>query len=100
MSRALIVLMAKAKQKRSGPHAQALDGVFLLKMVLYLILGSMWLKLSHHDTLHIPLPIGFALGIIFASHEHFQLDRKLEYTLLLAALLVGYIAPFGLYVNF
>lgn len=93
--------MAKVKQKRGArPYTQNLDGVFLLKMVLYLILGSMWLKLSHHNTLHIPLPIGFAVGVIFASHEHFQIDRKLEYTLLLAALLIGYVAPFGLYINF
>jgi hypothetical protein len=93
--------MVKAKQKsRQTVRGQNLDGVFLLKMVLYLVLGSMWLKLSHHNTLHIPLPIGFAVGIIFASHEHFQIDRKLEYTLLLAALLIGYVAPFGLYINF
>jgi len=76
------------------------DGVFMFKMVLYLILGSMWVKLSHGNGLHIPLPVGFVAGIVFASHEHFQIDRKLEYTLLLAALLIGFLSPFGLYVNF
>jgi hypothetical protein len=93
--------MAKLKQtRRQTAGTREVDGVFLLKMVLYLILGSMWVKLSHNNSLHIPLPVGFVIGILFATHEHFQIDRKLEYTLLLAALLIGYIAPFGLYINF
>jgi len=72
----------------------------MLKMVLYLILGSMWVKISHGGTLNIPIPVGFVIGLLFATHEHFQIDRKLEYTILLAAMLVGYIAPFGLYINY
>jgi hypothetical protein len=93
--------MVKAKQKKRAPKAaQNWDGVFMLKMVLYLILGSMWVKISHGGTLHIPVPVGFIVGLLFAVHEHFQIDRKLEYTLLLAAMLIGYVAPFGLYINF
>ena len=95
--------MAKAKQKASrtkGRPNQDWDGTFLFKMVLYLILGSMWIKLSHGNSLHIPLPVGFAVGLIFAMHEHFQIDRKLEYCVLLVAMLIGYVAPFGLYIGF
>lgn len=75
------------------------DGVYLLKLALYVILGSMWVKLSHQNTLSIPIPIGFIVGLAFSSHEHFQIDRKIEYAVLLVAMLVGYFAPYGLYIS-
>jgi hypothetical protein len=94
--------MAKTKsrvaKRASGP--QEFDGVYLLKLLLYLLLGSMWLKLSHGANLHIPVPVGFMLGLVFTSHEHFQIDRKIEYAVLLVAMLVGYFAPYGLYISF
>ena len=95
--------MVKAKAKSSpktNRDTQDWDGIFIFKMVLYLILGAMWVKINHGSSLHIPIPIGFIIGLLFAMHEHFQIDRKLEYTILLAAMLIGYIAPFGLYINF
>lgn len=80
--------------------AQDLDSVFFLKLVLYMILGSMWVKVTHADTLSLPLPVGLAVGLFFTSHEHFQIDRKIEYAVLLVAMLIGYFAPFGLYIAF
>lgn len=65
-----------------------------------MILGSMWVKVTHADTLSLPLPVGLAIGLFFTSHEHFQIDRKIEYAVLLVAMLVGYFAPFGLYIAF
>lgn len=79
---------------------QEYDGVYLLKLVLYVLLGSMWVKLSHGQHLTIPLPVGFIIGAIFTTHEHFRIDRKIEYAVLLVAMLVGYFAPFGLYISF
>lgn len=87
-----------AKSKASG--AQELDGVYLLKLALYVILGSLWVKLSHGNSLNLPLPVGLVAGLLFASHEHFQIDRKIEYAVLLVAMLVGYFAPYGLYISF
>jgi len=75
------------------------DGVYLLKLALYLILGSMWVKISHGNNLSLPLPVGFIAGLAFSSHEHFQIDRKIEYAVLLVAMLVGYFAPYGLYIS-
>lgn len=77
----------------------AFDGVYLLKLVLYVILGSMWLKINSGSGLSLPVPAGFIVGIIFASHEHFQIDRKIEYAALVIAMLVGFIAPYGLFIN-
>lgn len=76
-----------------------MDGVYLLKLALYVILGSMWIKLSHGDGMSLPVPIGFIIGLIFSSHEHFRIDRKIEYAVLMVAMLVGYFAPYGLYVS-
>jgi hypothetical protein len=88
----------KTTKKQSGA-AQSMDGVYLLKLALYVILGSMWVKISHGADLNLPLPIGFIIGLAFTSHEHFQIDRKIEYAVLLVAMLVGYFAPYGLYIS-
>lgn len=90
--------MAKTKKKKN--ESQELDGVFLLKLALYVILGSMWVKMSHGSSVNVALPVGLAVGLLFASHEHFRIDRKIEYAVLLVAMLVGYFVPYGLYVNF
>ncbi|HSX29308.1 MAG TPA: hypothetical protein VLE73_01980 [Candidatus Saccharimonadales bacterium] len=79
---------------------QELDGVYILKLLLYVLLGSMWIKITAGGSLNIPLPIGVIIGLVFATHEHFQIDRKIEYAVLLIAMLFGYFAPYGLYINF
>jgi hypothetical protein len=76
-----------------------LDGVYLLKLALYVILGSMWIKLSNGQGLSLPLPVGFVIGLLFSSHEHFRIDRKIEYAVLMVAMLVGYFAPYGLFIR-
>lgn len=75
------------------------DGVYLLKLALYVISGSLWLKISKSSSLSIPIPVGLIVGLIFASHEHFRIDRKIEYAVLMVAMLVGYFAPYGLFVT-
>lgn len=88
-----------AKSQRPQQSAE-LDGVFVLKLLLYVLLGSLWLKVSNGDSVTIGIPIGLIIGLIFTSHEHFRIDRKIEYATLLIAMLVGYFAPYGLYINF
>lgn len=94
--------MAKTKRTvaKHAVVAQTFDGVYLLKLLLYLLLGSMWIKLSHGAHLNLPLPAGFVAGLIFSGHEHFRIDRKIEYAVLLVAMLIGYFAPYGLYISF
>jgi len=85
--------------KRSA-GAGSFDGVYLFKLVFYLLLGSMWVKIGSHGNLSIPLPVGLIIGLIFTTHEHFRMDRKIEYAVMLVAMLFGYFAPYGLYINF
>jgi hypothetical protein len=97
--------MAKIKTKKAISRArvassqQELDGTYLLKLVLYLIVGSFWLKLTLDSSSHIPIPFGLLIGLLFASHERLRIDRKIEYAVLLAAMLIGYFAPFGIYIS-
>jgi hypothetical protein len=84
-------VMAK-KKKVTEP-----DGLYLLKLVVYLIIGSLWLKVTDGRTVQVPIPVGFIVGLALASHDHIQLDRKIGYAVLLVAMLVGFWAPFGIY---
>jgi hypothetical protein len=89
-----------AKSKRNSDTTDN-DGAFILKLVLYVLLGSMWLKI-HSTNLDsgIPIPVGLVLGIIFSSHEHFRIDRKIEYGVLIIAALIGLMVPYGLFIGF
>jgi len=66
------------------------DSSFFLKIVMYFIFGTLWLSLFFGD-FHLPLPIGFIIGMAFATHDHFQIDRKLEYAVLIVAMFLGYV---------
>lgn len=74
------------------------DGIYFLKLVMYLILGSFWLKITDGNSVQIPIPIGLMLGLVFAAHDKVQLDRKIGFAILLVAMLVGFWAPFGIYI--
>lgn len=78
------------------------DSTYFLKLVIYVILGSFWLKFA--SPLHIGdatlngLPIGLLIGLIFASHDHFQVDRKIEYAILIVMTVLSYFLPAGIVV--
>jgi hypothetical protein len=36
---------------------------------------------------------------LFAVHDHFQIDRKIEYTVLLVAMFVGFWTQIGVYIT-
>lgn len=83
---------------KSKKYSKAeLDSVYVLKIVLFFIIGSLWLNLRGVDLLPglSSLPVGLAVGVIFARHDHFMIDRKIEYVVLLGAALLSYIAPVG-----
>ena len=79
--------MPKKKQTKSQTEP---DTTFFLKLVLYIILGSFWLKFQQ------PLQIGSFMLNGFASHDHFQIDRKIEYTVLVLVTIVTFFLPAGI----
>ncbi|HVS58915.1 MAG TPA: hypothetical protein VHD60_04265 [Candidatus Saccharimonadales bacterium] len=91
--------MAKTKRKAT-PTRQELDSVYLLKLVLYLIVGAQWIRFTNvAGTTQFPVPVGLIIGVLFASHDHFQIDRKIEYAVLLIAALVGFWSQIGIYIT-
>lgn len=85
----------KTQSKVSKKQPKELDSVYILKLVLYLIIGAQWVRVTKGSTQY-PLPIGFMIGLLFASHDHFQIDRKVEYALLLAATFIAFWLPIGI----
>ncbi len=83
---------------KSKKASKSYDSTYFLKLVLYMIVGSMWIKITKGNV-QIPIPVGLIIGLIFSSHEHFKIDRKIEYAVLLVAMLIGFWAPIGLYIN-
>lgn len=88
--------MATAK-KQTGNEP---DSVYFLKLVLYVVLGSFWLKFSEPlqlgDFLVHGFPLGLIVGLIFASHDHFKIDRKIEYAILILMTVVTFFLPAGI----
>lgn len=83
------------KTKKTGE----LDSVYVLKLVMYLIIGTLWVRIEH-GAASIPIPVGLLIGVLFAMHDHFKIDRKIEYALLLVAMLVGFWSQIGLVINY
>lgn len=91
---ASISVMTKKKVYRhKSKQPVEKDGVYFLKLVLFFVLGCMWLRFGGMNGT--PAPIGLMFGILFASHDHFQIDRKIEYAILLVATILSFIAPIG-----
>lgn len=89
--------MVKKKTKRAVEES---DGSYVLKLVLYFIIGSQWLWIATQGgTSHIPVPIGLFIGLFFVRHERFQIDRKIEYAVLLIAMLIGFWGQIGVFVR-
>lgn len=88
--------MAKTKIKtRKKLIPQEPDSVYVLKIVLYMIIGAQWLRITRGD-LHIPIPIGLMIGVLFARMDRFQIDRKIEYAVLLVSMFIAFWLPLGL----
>ncbi|NCU30514.1 hypothetical protein EOM57_01790 [Candidatus Saccharibacteria bacterium] len=76
------------------------DSTYFLKLVLYMILGSLWIKLV--NPIHLGplilngLPIGLIIGILYVSHEHFQINRKIGYAIMLVMTVISFFLPVGI----
>ncbi len=76
--------MKKSARKSA---AQETDSVYFLKILLYFVLGTIWIK--YHGL--VVFPIGLAVGLLFSRSDHFAIDRKIEYAVLIIAALMGLI---------
>ena len=89
-----------AKSRKTKRQLNEPDSAFILKMVIFLIVGAQWIRFVNPSvTKEIPIPIGLFIGLLIAMHDHFRIDRKIEYAVLLVAMLLGFWNQSGIYVT-
>ena len=95
--------MAKTDTKRISKHAvqRERDGTFLLKLVLVILLGTVWLKFNDPVAImgvpFVGVPLGAVIGIfIIHRFETINEDRKIWFAILLVITLICYFVPAGI----
>lgn len=90
---------AKTKKIKTTVHHRESDEAFFLKIVMYLLVSSLWVRIDTGDGTVIPLPVGAVVAVFFALHDHFQIDRKIELALILVAMFISFWLPIGLFIT-
>ena len=77
------------------------DGVYFLKLVIYFVLATFWLKFNEPfevGAFHLTaLPVGLLVGIIAVRYlEKHQTDRKIWYAVLIVIGLISYFEAAGI----
>lgn len=87
--------------RRGNEKQYESDGTYFLKLVLCIVLGTIWLKfnqpLSLGPAVFNGLPLGLLVGLFVVSKfEKFQYDRKIWYAILVIVTIVSYFLPSGI----
>lgn len=87
------------KQNKKSAETEE-DSSFILKIVIYILLSSFWIKFQVPIELGLMtisgLPVGLLAGLILASQDRFQIDRKIEYVVLFIMTIITYFLPAGI----
>lgn len=92
---------ARSRARRIYKPIAEADGMYLLKLVIVVILGTFWLKfhtpLQRGNILISAVPIGVIAGLMLVKlYEKYQADRKIWYAVLLVVGIVSYFVPAGI----
>lgn len=102
------IVKSKAAKKRATAKVATLkerlfetDSTYLLKLVMVLLLGTIWLRLSVPLIwLGVPFgafPLGLALGLLLVKlAEPYQSNRKIWYVVLIVVAIITYSADKGI----
>ncbi len=88
------------KKKQTKTLDNEADSTYLLKIVIYILLGMLWIRFS--EPFHIGLftfsafPIGLIIALLFIRNDHFAIDRKIEYPLVIVATIVSFFLESGI----
>lgn len=79
------------------------DSTYFLKLVVFVLLGTLWLKFAQPISwLGIPLhgiPVGLLVGLLLVNRfETYQSDRKIWYAILVVIAIICYFVPAGVVV--
>lgn len=77
------------------------DGTYFLKLVVFVLLGTLWLKFEEPllwgSFALTALPLGLFVGLpLIRQFEKLQSDRKIWYAVLLVVTIICYFAPAGI----
>ena len=98
----------KKKIKRSLPQTTSVrekvfesDSTYLLKLVVFVLLGTLWLKFQDQVSwMGFPIhgiPVGLLLGLLLVHQfEKHQSDRKIWYAILIVVTIICYFVPAGI----
>lgn len=89
-------MKTKRKTAKETVASGERDSTYFLKLVLYVILGSLWLRFDPAIAGIGAVPLGLLIGLVFASHDHFAIDRKIEYAVLIVMTIASYWLPVGI----
>ncbi len=94
--------MVKKQTKKRKVQPVEADSAYFLKLILYVLLGATWIRFAtplHLGTFQLNgAPLGMLFGIVLASHDHFTMDRKIEYAILIIMTILTYFLPAGIIV--
>jgi positive regulator of sigma E activity len=79
------------------------DGTYLLKLVTFVLLGTLWLQFKQPISwMGLPLagiPVGMLIGLLLVNRfEKHQEDRKIWYAILIIVTLISYFARAGTFI--
>ena len=84
--------MPKARRKTTSTPT---DSAYFLKILIYFVLGMVWIKINGY----VVIPLGLIIGLIIAQHDHFAIDRKIEYAVLIVSAILG-LSGYGAFLGF
>lgn len=85
--------------KKVCTHKSQSDSAYFLKLVVYFICGTFWVRLIGVQLgpfEHLSLPLGLVVGVAFATYECSHVDKKIELAVLLAATFISFYLPVGI----
>lgn len=107
--------MVQQKQKRLRTYARnraattrtgrekifETDGAYFLKLVICVVLGTLWIKfgapISWQGITVASIPLGFFAGLLLVHQfEKYQSDRKIWYAILLIVTIISNFLPAGI----
>ncbi len=91
----------KQSTKRFHERVFESDSTYFLKLVVVVLLGTLWLKFAEPFMVDgfqfTAIPLGIILGfLIVRAFEHHQEDRKIWYAVLLVVGVISYFVPAGI----
>ncbi len=87
--------------RRGNENIYESDGTYFLKLIVCLLLGTLWLKFNAPLVVgsapFTGVPVGLMLGLLLISKfEKFQYNRKIWYAILIIVAVVSYFLPMGI----